>query len=949
MGHSGTRVWDNSITQTSDLENDYSRYPLITDFGCSTAKFAEPDVDSFSNLFVLNSQAIVYIGNSSLGYTSTSLTAPKYFYESVFSDSIYNVAHAHSLAKQKIFDHLGSGGAYRIFAFTNTFIGDPIVNLAVPTKPNFVIFQNDIELLSANINDQMDSIKVSFTMHNFGTQSTQPTKILIEDTYLGSVSFLDTLKILPPTNELKTTATLPILNKPGQHYLLIKLDVANNVDEIYEDDNSASLTFDVISTKTRPYVYDRVASSMSQIIFLNAQKNSDLKANLIAEIDESPNFLNPFRYIVPIDTFYTKLPLSKQASGKRYWLRAKLGDNNSNWEQFISFLKNDNPKKIIYNDSLSESLLSLEHLSVKGSTISISVDSSLISAESAGGNFMKYGSIKLNKENILPNTFNWGMGIAVFDSVQMKIDTTDTFWYGDNPQRAHELATLINSVPNGKIVAMCAIDDASSNLTLELRDAIKTLGSALVDKIGFRNPWLLIGRKGAKPSGVIEKLETSSYLNILTDEKLFVWKNKKGKMTTDIIGPASRWRDVEINTTLPSDSKIEFLALEQKQNGVVDTLLLHASNGIIPLSNISSELYPKLKMIGNFYLSKDGQSPAITSFSIDYQGVPELGTNYQVVSLSKDSLAQGDIENLSFYVYNVGESRADSFKVRVEVVKPDNSREKIFEQIVDSLGADKRKLSNVSFNTATIVGNRNFQITIDSDNKILELYKDNNLYTVPFFVKANDSPASLKLTFDGNDIINGDYVSTIPNIKVELNDLSLIPISDTSHVQLFLNNKRISFVNKDVSYSYSSGNPKFVVNYKPSLSDGTYTLKVLGTNATGQPIDSAGVVRKFMVSNQAQLLYVYNYPNPFSNETFFTFKITQIPDELKIKIFTVSGRMIRELIVPPPNLNFDFNRIEWDGRDEDGDLVANGVYLYKVIMKKGNETVQATQKLAIVR
>ncbi|MCL6097190.1 MAG: hypothetical protein M1391_01270, partial [Bacteroidetes bacterium] len=74
-----------------------------------------------------------------------------------------------------------------------------------------------------------------------------------------------------------------------------------------------------------------------------------------------------------------------------------------------------------------------------------------------------------------------------------------------------------------------------------------------------------------------------------------------------------------------------------------------------------------------------------------------------------------------------------------------------------------------------------------------------------------------------------------------------------------------------------------------------------------------------------------------------------IPDELKIKIFTVSGRLIKELIVPPSNLSYDFNRIEWDGRDQDGDLVANGVYLYKVIMKKGTETIQATQKLAIVR
>jgi flagellar hook assembly protein FlgD len=48
-------------------------------------------------------------------------------------------------------------------------------------------------------------------------------------------------------------------------------------------------------------------------------------------------------------------------------------------------------------------------------------------------------------------------------------------------------------------------------------------------------------------------------------------------------------------------------------------------------------------------------------------------------------------------------------------------------------------------------------------------------------------------------------------------------------------------------------------------------------------------------------------------------------------------------------LNYDFNRIEWDGRDEDGSLIANGVYLYKVIVKKGSDVITATQKLAVVR
>jgi len=41
--------------------------------------------------------------------------------------------------------------------------------------------------------------------------------------------------------------------------------------------------------------------------------------------------------------------------------------------------------------------------------------------------------------------------------------------------------------------------------------------------------------------------------------------------------------------------------------------------------------------------------------------------------------------------------------------------------------------------------------------------------------------------------------------------------------------------------------------------------------------------------------------------------------------------------------------IYWDGRDEDGDTIANGVYLYKVIMKAGEKSEEVTQKLAIVK
>lgn len=59
--------------------------------------------------------------------------------------------------------------------------------------------------------------------------------------------------------------------------------------------------------------------------------------------------------------------------------------------------------------------------------------------------------------------------------------------------------------------------------------------------------------------------------------------------------------------------------------------------------------------------------------------------------------------------------------------------------------------------------------------------------------------------------------------------------------------------------------------------------------------------------------------------------------------------LVRIIKLKSTELNYDFNRIYWEGRDQDGDLLANGTYLYKVILHSGNTTKNVIQKLAIIR
>ncbi len=95
---------------------------------------------------------------------------------------------------------------------------------------------------------------------------------------------------------------------------------------------------------------------------------------------------------------------------------------------------------------------------------------------------------------------------------------------------------------------------------------------------------------------------------------------------------------------------------------------------------------------------------------------------------------------------------------------------------------------------------------------------------------------------------------------------------------------------------------------------------------------------------------IMNYPNPFAQETTFTF-ISNQDAEVVIKIYTVSGQLIRTLEYPFATSGF--NMIEWNGRDARGDLPANGVYLYKLIARSPGESGMIQEefvgRLAIIR
>jgi flagellar hook assembly protein FlgD len=208
------------------------------------------------------------------------------------------------------------------------------------------------------------------------------------------------------------------------------------------------------------------------------------------------------------------------------------------------------------------------------------------------------------------------------------------------------------------------------------------------------------------------------------------------------------------------------------------------------------------------------------------------------------------------------------------------------------------------------------------------------------------------VTFDGVEIANGDYVRPAPQILVTMNDNTIFTPADTATVTIALDSKRIPYANNPLlNFSpLPSGGAQVV--FAPALGDGDHTLTIEGHDVAGNNADNQGSrTISFVVQGQQQLLNVMNFPNPFATETYFTFNYTgaQPPEEATVKIFTVAGRTIRSIKSYGSEIRIGFNRILWDGRDDEGDEIANGVYFYILSVRAGDQTDQTKATVAKVR
>jgi hypothetical protein len=225
-----------------------------------------------------------------------------------------------------------------------------------------------------------------------------------------------------------------------------------------------------------------------------------------------------------------------------------------------------------------------------------------------------------------------------------------------------------------------------------------------------------------------------------------------------------------------------------------------------------------------------------------------------------------------------------------------------------------------------------------------EQHYDNNVLQHVFDVKPDRINPTMDVVFDGVHIMDGDIVSPTPVIGIRLKDENpYYTLSDTASLQLWLKrpgkqdfeeiqtqgNAAIRWVNQ--------GANDLRIEFSPErLPDGIYALKAQAKDASGNASGLQPYQVNFEVVNASQITHFYPYPNPFSTNVRFVFTLTgdKLPDELKIQVMTVSGKVVREIAqeeIGPIRIGNNITEYAWDGKDEFGGQLANGVYLYRVV------------------
>jgi hypothetical protein len=221
--------------------------------------------------------------------------------------------------------------------------------------------------------------------------------------------------------------------------------------------------------------------------------------------------------------------------------------------------------------------------------------------------------------------------------------------------------------------------------------------------------------------------------------------------------------------------------------------------------------------------------------------------------------------------------------------------------------------------------------------------------TYSLMINGDHVPPAIQFGVEGQYFTDGVFVPPSSVVTATVHDANGLHLGEENDgVILMLDGERVSRSLYQVT-RHPEDIGSVTIRYPVQFQSGGHEISLdIEDNCGNQGSRGA----QFVVSGMFDVTRIGNYPNPVrKGMTVFTFTLTDRADRVRLKIFSPSGRLVREFDSrSDPDIELmDYTVKEWNCTDRYGRPLANGVYFYKIIATRGSKKVEKIMKLAILR